>query len=416
MTTITSISPSEGPINGGNLITLTFSSQFTSLSSNSLQIWFGDTQISNIIYYFNKDLNVHIVIFTAPLSTSGVKTVNVSIETPDGISSPVNYTYTNTNNLPFVKSISPNSGSNNTQVTVKGDGFFGSFYVNNPINGFSNNNNNFNSNANNTFQNVVTSLTINGQTIPYQSNNDSYNFIVVNSSQINILNMPFMANGTYNIIVNTLYGSTSCSNNTKFTYNNPQMQITNVNPCKGSSDGGEKIIISGINFSKYYNILNSTNNNEINQNSLTVLFGDYPASYIFNNDIIATLPPNIFRKKHVNITIINNFCKVTFPFEYYDVVPKIKSVELCSENILKIKGKHFLNVQSVFVGSNEAKILSFKKTKQIKVRLFQPIVEGDEIIINRQNVNTSLINSHNNLDSISFNNIIFSSKSFIYHI
>ena len=328
---IDSIDPLNGPINGGNLVKITLSSGL--LIDKIIQIWFGNTQITSYIFSFDKE-----IYFMAPMSTTGSGIVNVKVETNTGLSDPVNYEYID-NNLPTLTSISPNSGNDTTQVTLIGEGFFGSFYVNNPINNFQTNNTNFGTNGTNPFQNVVTSLTINGKKLKLSVEND---FIVVDTSTIKILNMPFNPDGQYDVVVNTLYGSTKPL---KFTYFNIKPNILNV-----TSDC-DLVTISTSGITDFSNI--------------SVLFGNQFASYIVNgNNIIATLPT--LKEKCVILSIISPAFKITTQFKY--CVPKIKKIKKC-DNIFTISGKHFFNIQSVFFNDIEAKIISIHEGEKIRVTI-----------------------------------------------
>ena len=386
---IASITPNNGPINGGQIVNI----MGTNLE-NPMFVQFGNTKI---VSFFDNVASTKIC-FVTPFGTSGP--VNVTVENADGTSNILEYTYNVSPSLPTVTSVSPSNGTANTHVTITGSGFFGGFYVSNNLNGYQTNNTTYNGINNNPFQSVVQSLTINGQILSTQGNNGQNNFIVTNDSQIKILAMPYNPDGIYNIIINTLYGSSVASVNSKFMYVAQPFSIIKISPDYGSSDGGDKITISGVGFSKFHSIINQGNNG-LNPNSMTVMFGKIPASFIVvDQDIIATLPSNIFRKKYVDVTVMNNYAKVVEKFEYCDILPIIKNIfpcEGCEGDIVKIKGKNFTNIVSVFFGSKEAKIISVEDSKSIRV--VAPKNCGEvEVVINRSNIpiNSPLINNSNN--------------------
>jgi hypothetical protein len=408
--TIGSMIPSTGPVNGGNIVTLTVT---YSVSSNFM-ILFGNTQITNFIAVQYSGPSA-IISFLAPIGVVG--NINVYVTSSDGTSNASFYIYTD--NLPNITSISPSNGNVGTQVTVNGNGFFGGFYVSSNLNGFSENNGNFGT-GNNPYQSVVTSLTINGLTINAQNNNGGYNYIVTNDNQINIINIPYNPSGTYDIIVNTLYGSTPITSNDQFTYVSQPFSITAITPDCGSSDGGQVVTISGVGFDKYNDIVNLSNYNGNNPNTLTVLFGNLPASFIVvNTDIVATLPSNVFRKKNIEVTIMNNTQKITFPFTYHDTLPKID--EICPSkaqagDIVIIKGENFTNVMCVWFGNKKAEIISIEGTNKIRV-VVPKGCDKVKVVVNRTNVDihSPLINASNNspvllpFDNIKY--IMFSSDT-----
>jgi hypothetical protein len=107
--TIAGLSPSSGPVSGGNQITITGTS-FTGATGVS----FGDAPAG-----FTVDSDTSITAWV-PASDSGVDSTTVTVTTPGGTSPGVEYDYVNV--APQV-SIDPPSGPSGTVATIEGSGF-----------------------------------------------------------------------------------------------------------------------------------------------------------------------------------------------------------------------------------------------------------------------------------------------------
>jgi hypothetical protein len=114
--TITTVTPSPGPVAGGTLVTITG----TNLNTTTL------LEIDGVQTVFTAVDDTHIT-FTSPAHAAGA--VNVAVTTAGGLATRVNgYTYSA---APFITSLSPDNGSTagGTVVTITGSGFTGATAV-----------------------------------------------------------------------------------------------------------------------------------------------------------------------------------------------------------------------------------------------------------------------------------------------
>jgi hypothetical protein len=192
-TTITSVSPAFGPAAGGTSVTIT-GSGFTGASG----VAFGSTPATTF----------HVVSNTSITATSpaGTGTVDVSVTTPSGSSSPTatdQFTYG-----PAVTSISPTTGppAGSTSVTITGSGFTSATAVN------------FGGTAAQSFAiNATNSIT------------------AVSPAGL----------GTVDITVTTPSGTSPASAADQFAYG---LSVTGISPAAGPSVGGTSVTISGSGF------------------------------------------------------------------------------------------------------------------------------------------------------------------------
>ncbi|MFC5373244.1 IPT/TIG domain-containing protein [Brevundimonas faecalis] len=199
--TVTSISPTAGPIGGGASVTLT-GTNFTGVTGAG-GVKFGGTNATSYTV-----VNGATIIATAPAGSEG--TVDITVTNGGGTSATSasdRYTYVA---APTVTSISPTSGpsAGGTTVTITGTGFSG-----------------------------ATGVTFGGTA--------ASGFTVVSATQITATSPA--GTGTVDVRVTTSGGTSATSASDQFTYVAPPT-VTAVSPNSGPSVGGTTVTIMGTGF------------------------------------------------------------------------------------------------------------------------------------------------------------------------
>jgi hypothetical protein len=200
--TVTLISPTSGPTNGGTLVTITGTS-FTGATA----VDFGTAPATNVSVVNDSTIKAD-----SPAGSAGV--VNVSVTTPAGTSavSPADeFTYT-VAVAPVVTAISPTTGSmaGGTLVTITGTSFTGA-------------------------------TAVDFGTVP------ATNVTVVNDTMITA-NSP-AATGTVDVTVTTPSGTSATSPADQFTYTTVAAPtVAGLNPTTGPTTGGTLVTITGTSF------------------------------------------------------------------------------------------------------------------------------------------------------------------------
>jgi len=198
--TITAVTPSSGPLTGGNTVTITG----TGLTG-ATSVTFGGTAGTAVTVGSDTSLTV-----TAPAHVAGV--VDIVVTTPFGSSvntAADNYTYSN---APFVLGVSPTTGptAGGTLVTITGTGFTG-----------------------------ATAVTFGGTA--------ATSFLVTSSTQITAT-APAHTAGTVNVVVTGPDGSSPTGGTgDDFVYGSAPV-ITAINPASGPIAGGTLVTITGTGF------------------------------------------------------------------------------------------------------------------------------------------------------------------------
>ncbi len=201
--TITGISPIIGPNSGGNPVTIT-GSNFAA----GVLVFFGGQLAENITLLSPST----ILVIAPPLPQTFVpitKTVDVSVQNPDGQLVTLYKSYTYTDSFPTITSISPSYGPviGGTTVVITGTNFA-----------------------------APATVTFNGQ--------PATNVSVDSDTQITAT-LPAGVAGPAVVVVNTPNGS--ASTNTNYSYVNPPL-ATGISPNSGSAAGEQTVIITGQNF------------------------------------------------------------------------------------------------------------------------------------------------------------------------
>ena len=195
--TVTGLTPSTGPIAGGNTVTITG----TSLTGATL-VTFGGTSAAFVV------VNATTITATAPAHAAG--SVDVLVTTGQGTSANTaadNYLY---GDLPTVSSLSPATGpiAGGTVVTITGTGFTG-----------------------------ATSVTFGGTAAV---------FSVTNATTISAT-APAHAAGTVDVLVTTPSGTSTNTVADNFTYTSGPT-VTSISPKGGPVEGGTLVTITGSGF------------------------------------------------------------------------------------------------------------------------------------------------------------------------
>lgn len=197
---INSLTPAQGPVSGGNSVTLTGSGL-----SGATGVKFGAVNAAFTVVSANQ------ITAIAP-AAAGPGSVNVIVTTPGGTSNALPYTYLNS---PVLTSVTPNQGSNagGTVVTLTGTGLTG-----------------------------ATSVTFGG--VPATS------FTVVSGTQITAVT-PGGITGTVPVAVTTPAGTASGVN---FFFLPPPI-LTSATPASGPTAGGTTVVLTGSGLATATNVL-----------------------------------------------------------------------------------------------------------------------------------------------------------------
>jgi len=194
--TVTSISPSSGPLTGGQSVTIT-GTDFTGATSVTI----GGTAATVVIVVSSTSITA-----TTPAGSAG--TASVLVTTPGGTNS-ANTLYTHQAAAPTVTSISPSLGplTGGQSVTITGTGFTG-----------------------------ATAVTIGGT---------AATAVTVVSSTSLTATTPAGSAGTASVLVTTPGGTNSA--NTLYTHQ-AAPTVTSISPSSGPLTGGQSVTITGTDF------------------------------------------------------------------------------------------------------------------------------------------------------------------------
>jgi hypothetical protein len=242
--TVTSISPTSGPMAGGTAVTVN-GTNLTGLVS----VTFGGLAASAITVNSSTQLTATAPAATVPGPVDVVVTTN-------GGSSPTSSAdlYTFVAPTPTVTGVSPTSGSTNggTAVTITGTGFTWASSV--------------------WFGNISASFTVNS------------------STQITATS-PAHAAGLVDVLVTTLYGGTSAAVTADhFTYVSPPV-IVSLNPGGGPNTGGTVVTITGSSFTGATSVwFGGTRATSFTVNSDSRITATSPAHAVGTVDVTVTTP------------------------------------------------------------------------------------------------------------------------------
>lgn len=197
--TVASVTQNEGPLGGGNTVTITG----TNFVVGSTTVSFGSTAATGVVVNSTTSLTA-----TVPAGAAG--TVDVSVTTAAGTSPPVpgdRYTYLAT---PTLSAVSPSAGptGGSTSVALTGTGFTA------------------------------------GMTVTFGGTSASG--LVVNSATSASVNAPAHAAGSVDVVVSTGGGSVTLPSSYKYV---AAPTVTGVLPPTGSASGGTPVTINGTNLS-----------------------------------------------------------------------------------------------------------------------------------------------------------------------
>ncbi|RDH39963.1 MAG: hypothetical protein CFE62_006225, partial [Candidatus Aquirickettsiella gammari] len=234
--TITGITPTSGPVAGGNTVTIN-GSGFTTVS----RVTFGNNS-ATIISSNDSQITVRV-----PARTAG--TVNIVLTTAGGIATSVNaYTYIA---LPIITTLTPNAGplAGGNNVTIRGSGFTG-----------------------------ATNVTF--------GNTPATSFVVNSSSQISAT-VPARTAGTVNVVVTTVGGNSAPN---LYTYA-PIPVITTLTPNAGPLAGGNNVTIRGSGFTGATNVtFGNTPATSFVVNSSSQISATVPVGTAGPSNVIVTTP------------------------------------------------------------------------------------------------------------------------------
>jgi large repetitive protein len=199
--TITSISPTAGPLGGGTTVTIT-GTNFTGVTA----VTFGGTSASGFTF-----VNATTLTATSPAGSAG--TVDIRVTTgggTSGTSAADQFTYVT---APTVTSVSPTAGptGGGTSVTITGTGFAAA-----PGTG----------------------------AVKFGATNATY---TINSNTQITATSPANSAGTYDITVTTVGGTSATSAADQYTYV-AAPTVTSVSPTAGPTSGGTTVTITGTGF------------------------------------------------------------------------------------------------------------------------------------------------------------------------
>jgi hypothetical protein len=309
--TVTGVSPSDGPLAGGQTITITG----TGLAG-ATAVHFGTTAATNVA---NTD-GTHV---TATIPTHAAGTVDVTVTTDGGTSATSaadDYTYLDT---PTVTSVSPNAGpvAGGQTVTITGTAFTGAPEVD--------------------FGTAVAT-----------------NIVVVDTTHLTAT-APANAGGTVDVRVTTDGGTSATSGADHYTYA-AAPTVTSVSPSAGRRSGGQSVTITGTNFAA----------------GATVQVGGTPATAVVVHSatsITATVPAHAAGTVDVRVATAGGTSAVTAGDHYtYDARPKVTHVSPSSGakaggKKVVLTGKHFLSGASVKFGAKAGTRVKVVSATEIKV-------------------------------------------------
>lgn len=308
---ISSLSPSSGPVAGGNSVTI-FGSNFTGATS----VMFGGVAASFIVNSSSS------ITATAP-AVGFAQVVDVTVTTPSGTSSTAgsanDYTYTLLPNITF---LSPNTGSSagGNTVIITGTGFLG-----------------------------VTSVTFGGV---------SASFTVNSSTQITAT-APAGAAGTVDVRATNSSGTSPNTAADDYTYTGGPT-ITSISPVTGPVTGGTTVTITGTGFTGATAVkFGTTNATTFTVLSSTTITAVSPAHTAGTVDVSVTTPAGTTAN-----TAADDFT--------YGTVPSISSISPTSGptsggTVVTITGANLLGVTNVRFGTTEATTFTVNSSTSITV-------------------------------------------------
>ncbi|HEY6506403.1 MAG TPA: IPT/TIG domain-containing protein [Vicinamibacterales bacterium] len=320
--TVTSVSPTGGPITGGTSVTITGTNFVAEDPANDIEVEFGSTPATNFIVQ-----NSTTIVATSPAHAAG--TVQVRVTTPFGISANTaadNFIYGAV--APTVTAVTPPGGSvdGGNLVVLTGTGFTG-------ITGA----------AGVTFGGTnATSYTVNGDT------------------QITAI-APAHAAGTVNVIVT--HPTNGASVNTvgdDYTFG-AAPTITSVSPGSGTTAGGTSVVITGTGFTGTTGAASvtfgGTNAASYTVNSDTQITATTPAHAAGTVDVVVTTPVGATAN-----TAADNFIYTAGP-TVTDVAPSSGST--AGGTIVVITGTGFTGATAVTFGGTAATTFTVNGATQI---------------------------------------------------
>ena len=294
--TLTSLSATSGASGGGNQIMLTGTN-----FSNVLGVFFGSTPAD--AYTVTSPTSITA---TVPAATAGAVTVTVS--TDAGVSaagSGTTYTYNAT--APSVTAISPASGPTAGGTSV-----------------------------------VITGLNLNGATAVAFAGTAATGFSINSATQITAT-APAGTSGTAQVTVTTLYGTSSTSGASQFTYV-AAPTVASLGTTSGSTNGGTSVTITGTNFSGLVSVsFGGVSATAVTVNSSTSLTATAPAEGPGAVDVQVTTPQG-------TSAVVS-----TDQFTFNAPVPSVTGVSPASSALagggtVTISGSGFTNASGVSFG------------------------------------------------------------------
>ena len=265
--TVTSISPTAGPLGGGTSVTINGTN-----FSNATAVTFGGTAATGFTV-----INPTVITATAPAGSAG--TVDIRVTTVGGTSATSaadQYTYIA---APTVTSVSPTAGptGGGTTVTITGTGFAAA-----PGTG----------------------------AVRFGASNATY---TINSNTQITATSPANSAGTYDITVITPGGTSATSAADQYTYINAPT-VTSVSPTAGPTSGGTTVTITGTGFAAA-------------PGTGAVKFGATNATYTINSgtQITATSPANSAGTYDITVTTPGGTSATSAADQYTYVAPPVAS-------------------------------------------------------------------------------------------
>jgi hypothetical protein len=243
--TVTAVSPSGGPVVGGNLVTVT-GTGFT----NATAVAFGHYGAASFTVVSDTQ-----IVVTAPAQLSAA-TVDVTVTTASGTSSTSSADhFSYSSSAPTVSALSVASGSTagGTSVVITGTNFTGATQV--------------------SFGGVAAS-----------------SFTVNSATQITAT-APAQAAGVVDILVTTPNGTSAPTTFDQFTYSLPAPTVTALSPTSGATGGGTLVTVTGTSFTGATKVLFGTTPAELFVvNSATSISAVSPALVAGTVDVTVVTP------------------------------------------------------------------------------------------------------------------------------